>query len=223
MSEIRVYEVATFYSMFNRSKMGKYHVMLCGTTPCRWGGRGPGLFDDLGQAQCFQKGVVFKRGGGGCTLQPSDAWKSARCPAKAAAPQPSPMRLPHALLTQTSTLPPHHHRLQGAERIQETLEKTLGVHMGETTEVRPLPCPCPCCWWQPGQPLYFGTLSQHCASRALPSCACMCAAHKTLHPPPSPNKPTPSPPHTHPAGRPVHAGGDGMHGGVRERAHDCDC
>ncbi len=31
---IRVYEVATFYTMFNRSKMGKYHVMVCGTTPC---------------------------------------------------------------------------------------------------------------------------------------------------------------------------------------------
>lgn len=35
MPEIRVYEVATFYSMFNRTKMGKYHVMVCGTTPCR--------------------------------------------------------------------------------------------------------------------------------------------------------------------------------------------
>lgn len=31
---IRVYEVATFYTMFNRTKMGKYHVMVCGTTPC---------------------------------------------------------------------------------------------------------------------------------------------------------------------------------------------
>ena len=31
---IRVYEVATFYSMFNRSKVGSYHVMVCGTTPC---------------------------------------------------------------------------------------------------------------------------------------------------------------------------------------------
>ena len=31
---IRVYEVATFYTMFNRSKMGKFHVMVCGTTPC---------------------------------------------------------------------------------------------------------------------------------------------------------------------------------------------
>lgn len=35
MPEIRVYEVATFYTMFNRSKIGKYHIMVCGTTPCR--------------------------------------------------------------------------------------------------------------------------------------------------------------------------------------------
>ena len=34
MEKIRVYEVATFYSMFNRAPVGKYHVMVCGTTPC---------------------------------------------------------------------------------------------------------------------------------------------------------------------------------------------
>ncbi|GMH37000.1 hypothetical protein BSKO_04873 [Bryopsis sp. KO-2023] len=38
MPEIRVYEVATFYTMFNRSKIGKYHVMVCGTTPCMLNG-----------------------------------------------------------------------------------------------------------------------------------------------------------------------------------------
>lgn len=38
MPEIRVYEVATFYTMFNRSKIGKYHVLICGTTPCRLNG-----------------------------------------------------------------------------------------------------------------------------------------------------------------------------------------
>eukprot|EP00899_Mesostigma_viride_P009944 jgi/Mesvir1/18951/Mv18920-RA.1 len=32
---MRVYEVATFYSMFNRHKVGKFHIMVCGTTPCR--------------------------------------------------------------------------------------------------------------------------------------------------------------------------------------------
>lgn len=28
MPEIRVYEVATFYTMFNRSKIGKYHILV---------------------------------------------------------------------------------------------------------------------------------------------------------------------------------------------------
>jgi len=35
MAEIRVYEVATFYTMFQLAPVGsKAHVMVCGTTPC---------------------------------------------------------------------------------------------------------------------------------------------------------------------------------------------
>jgi NADH dehydrogenase (ubiquinone) flavoprotein 2 len=34
MPPIRVYEVATFYSMYNREPMPKYHLQVCGTTPC---------------------------------------------------------------------------------------------------------------------------------------------------------------------------------------------
>ncbi|KAK9923070.1 hypothetical protein M0R45_031504 [Rubus argutus] len=34
VAPIRLYEVATFYSMFNRTKVGKYHLLVCGTTPC---------------------------------------------------------------------------------------------------------------------------------------------------------------------------------------------
>ena len=34
MAKIRVLEVATFYTMFNLSPVGKYHVQFCGTTPC---------------------------------------------------------------------------------------------------------------------------------------------------------------------------------------------
>ena len=34
MPNIRVLEVATFYTMFNLAPVGKYHVQLCGTTPC---------------------------------------------------------------------------------------------------------------------------------------------------------------------------------------------
>ncbi|NRA29412.1 MAG: NADH-quinone oxidoreductase subunit NuoE [Parvularculaceae bacterium] len=34
MPYIRVYEVASFYTMFNLTPVGKYFVQLCGTTPC---------------------------------------------------------------------------------------------------------------------------------------------------------------------------------------------
>jgi len=34
MPPIRVYEVASFYTMFNRTPVGKFHIQLCGTTPC---------------------------------------------------------------------------------------------------------------------------------------------------------------------------------------------
>ena len=34
MPYIRVYEVATFYTMFRLKPVGKHHVQLCGTTPC---------------------------------------------------------------------------------------------------------------------------------------------------------------------------------------------
>ncbi|XP_067834482.1 NADH dehydrogenase [ubiquinone] flavoprotein 2, mitochondrial [Heptranchias perlo] len=34
MPAMRVYEVATFYTMFNRKPMGKYHIQICTTTPC---------------------------------------------------------------------------------------------------------------------------------------------------------------------------------------------
>jgi NADH-quinone oxidoreductase subunit E len=34
LAHIRVLEVATFYTMFNLAPVGRYHVQLCGTTPC---------------------------------------------------------------------------------------------------------------------------------------------------------------------------------------------
>jgi len=34
MAPMQVYEVASFYTMFNRTKVGKYHLQVCGTTPC---------------------------------------------------------------------------------------------------------------------------------------------------------------------------------------------
>jgi len=34
MPNIRVLEIATFYTMFNLEPVGRYYVQLCGTTPC---------------------------------------------------------------------------------------------------------------------------------------------------------------------------------------------
>jgi NADH-quinone oxidoreductase subunit E len=34
MPYIRAYEVATFYTMFNLAPVGRFHVQVCGTTPC---------------------------------------------------------------------------------------------------------------------------------------------------------------------------------------------
>jgi NADH-quinone oxidoreductase subunit E len=34
MPPIRVYEVATFYTMFNLKPVGRYHLQVCTTTPC---------------------------------------------------------------------------------------------------------------------------------------------------------------------------------------------
>lgn len=38
MAAIRVYEVATFYSMFNLAPVGEHMVRVCTTTPCALGG-----------------------------------------------------------------------------------------------------------------------------------------------------------------------------------------
>ena len=49
MAPIRVYEVATFYSMFNLQPVGKFHIQVCRTTPCWLRGS-----DDLTRA-CARK------------------------------------------------------------------------------------------------------------------------------------------------------------------------
>ena len=52
MPYIRVLEVATFYTMYNLAPVGKYHVQVCGTTPCMLRGS-----DDV-LAACKNKGLV---------------------------------------------------------------------------------------------------------------------------------------------------------------------
>jgi NADH dehydrogenase (ubiquinone) flavoprotein 2 len=34
MAPMRVYEVASFYTMFIREPIGKFHIQVCTTTPC---------------------------------------------------------------------------------------------------------------------------------------------------------------------------------------------
>lgn len=34
VDDAQVYEVATFFTMYNRERVGKYFIQLCGTTPC---------------------------------------------------------------------------------------------------------------------------------------------------------------------------------------------
>ena len=49
---IRVLEVATFYTMFNLAPVGRFHVQVCGTTPCMLRGS-----DDV-LAACKNKGLI---------------------------------------------------------------------------------------------------------------------------------------------------------------------
>ncbi|WP_332811183.1 complex I 24 kDa subunit family protein [Sphingomonas sp.] len=51
MPFMRAYEVATFYTMFNLAPVGRYHVQVCGTTPCLLAGS-----DDV-FAACAAKGL----------------------------------------------------------------------------------------------------------------------------------------------------------------------
>ncbi|HUG46569.1 MAG TPA: NADH-quinone oxidoreductase subunit NuoE [Sphingomicrobium sp.] len=55
MPYIRVLEVATFYTMFNLAPVGKFHVQVCGTTPCMLRGS-----EELFEA-CARRGL--KKGG----------------------------------------------------------------------------------------------------------------------------------------------------------------
>ena len=51
MPYIRAYEVASFYTMYNLKPIGRFHVQVCGTTPCMLRGS-----DDIMKA-CKDKGM----------------------------------------------------------------------------------------------------------------------------------------------------------------------
>lgn len=52
MPFMRTYEVATFYTMYNLAPVGRFHVQVCGTTPCMLRGS-----DDV-MAACKNKGMA---------------------------------------------------------------------------------------------------------------------------------------------------------------------
>jgi len=52
MPVIRVLEVATFYTMYNLAPVGRFHVQVCGTTPCMLRGS-----DDI-LAACKKRGMA---------------------------------------------------------------------------------------------------------------------------------------------------------------------
>ena len=51
MPPVRAMEVASFYTMFNLAPVGKFHVQVCGTTPCMLRGS-----DDVLSA-CYKRGL----------------------------------------------------------------------------------------------------------------------------------------------------------------------
>jgi NADH-quinone oxidoreductase subunit E len=57
---IRVLEVATFYFMYNMKPVGKYHVQVCGTTPCML--RGSDHIIETCKKRGMVKGEVSKDG-----------------------------------------------------------------------------------------------------------------------------------------------------------------
>jgi NADH-quinone oxidoreductase subunit E len=52
MPYMRCYEVVTFYTMYNLAPVGRFHVQVCGTTPCMLRGS-----DDI-MAACKNRGLV---------------------------------------------------------------------------------------------------------------------------------------------------------------------
>ncbi len=60
MPVIRVLEVATFYFMYNMKPVGKFHVQVCGTTPCML--RGSDALFDTCKARGMKKGHVSADG-----------------------------------------------------------------------------------------------------------------------------------------------------------------
>jgi NADH-quinone oxidoreductase subunit E len=71
MPYIRVYEVATFYTMFNLEPVGRHLIQVCGTTPCWLRGA-----DDL-KAVCEKR--IGKKGRGNVSADGMFSWEEVEC------------------------------------------------------------------------------------------------------------------------------------------------
>lgn len=71
MPYIRVYEVATFYTMFNLEPVGEHLIQVCGTTPCWLRGA-----DDL-KAVCESR--IGKKGRGNVSADGKFSWEEVEC------------------------------------------------------------------------------------------------------------------------------------------------
>lgn len=71
MPYIRVYEVATFYTMFNLEPVGEHLIQVCGTTPCWLRGS-----DDL-KAVCQSR--IGKKGRGNVSADGKFSWEEVEC------------------------------------------------------------------------------------------------------------------------------------------------
>nr|WP_270375781.1 NADH-quinone oxidoreductase subunit NuoE [Marinicauda sp. Alg238-R41] len=71
MPFIRVYEVATFYTMFNLEPVGEHLIQVCGTTPCWLRGA-----DDL-KAVCETR--IGKKGRGNVSADGKFSWEEVEC------------------------------------------------------------------------------------------------------------------------------------------------
>jgi NADH dehydrogenase (ubiquinone) flavoprotein 2 len=60
--DMAVYEVASFYTMYNRFPVGKYHLQICGTTPCMIRGAKSVINSAMENAGVKHMGEVSKDG-----------------------------------------------------------------------------------------------------------------------------------------------------------------
>ena len=61
MPYVKIIEIASFYTMFNLKPVGKYHIQVCGTTPC-WLNGAEKTMNDLQKNLKIKCGQVTKDG-----------------------------------------------------------------------------------------------------------------------------------------------------------------